>query len=459
MTENYDVIDRMFAKIKIVKQKLALSVNKIVPAIVSDSIQVFVMRIIVVAIGLTGNVLVARYYGPATLGLLALINSILVVVCMPSLLGLNVSILRIIPETQKREGQGGVISVFHKMLIIVSATGVCVTIFAIILDQFVFEDLFNEIIEPYLGFVFVAAILRGLIILITQYARARKQIKKFLVLNVIPPMMIMFGYLIGVAHKASNESILKIYFISIYVSFFILVLFIMKDVIKFKRLRMPQSYHSFKSIIKMSLPMMVTIVVTALAEQFSIIYLSSSVSISEVGIYSAAMKLSMLIGFSLKAVNTVIATRIAELHMQRHYDDMTQLSRMMSRFTFWCTLPFIILLYVYGREILTLIFGPPYTDAYGVLVVLLTAQFVNTASGCTGIFLNMTGHQREFRNIMMLNAVIYIFLCIVLIPRFGIIGAACAFCFAEFFWNFMSLVFIKKIYGSSIHYLPFFVKN
>ena len=426
---------------------------------VSDSIQVFMMRIFVVAIGLAGNVLVARYYGPTMLGLLALINSILVMICMPSLLGLNVSILRIIPEAEKIGGKNNVVSVFYKMAILVCSVGICVITVLIILDKFVFLNLFNEIIEPFLIYIFCAALLKAFIILITQYSRALKQIRKFLILNIIPPIILLTGYLMGIISNAAQDNILKIYFVSIYISFFITLIVIIKDASDFTGLRKTSSSHSYKAIVNLSLPVMITIVVTSLAEQYSIIYLSSIVSIEEVGIYSAAMKLSMLIGFSLKSVNTVIATKLADFHLEKRHDDMIQVSLFMSKVTFWCTLPFIIVLYIFGRDILTLLFGPAYSDAYEVLVVLVTAQFINTASGCTGIFLNMAGHQREFRNIMLLNAVGYVFFCTVLIPEFGIMGAAFAFCIAELFWNFLSLKFIKKEYGSSIHYIPIFVKK
>ena len=449
----------LFRKVMTLKSKVSQVLSNPISSIVSDSIQVFIMRIFVVAIGLTGNVLVARHFGPETLGLLALINSILVMICIPSLLGLNVSVLRIIPEAEKTGGKNSVVRVFYKMVIIVCTVGICIISLLFVLDKFVFLNLFDDMIEPLTVYIFIAAIFKALIILITQYSRALKQIKKFLALNIIPPIILLAGYLLGVVTNTTSDTIIKIYFASIYISFAIILMGVIKDVVDFSGIDRSRSPHGFKTIIHLSFPMMITIVATSLAEQYSILYMSSFVSLEEIGIYSAALKLSMLIGLSLKSVNTVIATKVADFHLEKRYEDMIQVSRAMSKVTFWCTLPLIIVLCIYGGEILIFVYGPLYSDAYEVLVVLVAAQFINTISGCTGIFLNMSGYQRAFRNIMLLNAVVYILLCTLLIPKYGIMGAAYAFCVAELLWNFMSLLFIKAKFGSSIHYLPKFLRN
>ena len=103
----------IFRKIVILKSRLTRALSSPTSPAVSDSVQVFIPLIFIVAIGLADNVLVARHYGPATLEL-ALFNSSLVMICMPSLLGLNVSILRIIPEAEKTGGKNSVVSVFYK---------------------------------------------------------------------------------------------------------------------------------------------------------------------------------------------------------------------------------------------------------------------------------------------------------------------------------------------------------
>ena len=60
-----------------------------------------------------------------------------------------------------------------------------------------------------------------------------------------------------------------------------------------------------------------------------------------------------------------------------------------------------------------------------------------------------------FRNIIFFSAVINIILCLILIPNFGIKGAAFAGMISLIFWNICSLVYIKNKFGINIGYIPF----
>ena len=93
--------------------------------------------------------------------------------------------------------------------------------------------------------------------------------------------------------------------------------------------------------------------------------------------------------------------------------------------------------------------------AYVPMLILVVGQFVNSVSGSTGYFMNMTGHQKELRNIIIITSICSLLLSFFLIPRFGLYGAAldAAMCLA--LWNIWALIYIKKKYNDSIGYMPF----
>ena len=113
------------------------------------------------------------------------------------------------------------------------------------------------------------------------------------------------------------------------------------------------------------------------------------------------------------------------------------------------------LLVLFGKPLLGLLFGSEFEIAYVAMVLLVVGQFANAVSGSTGNFMNMTGHQTVFRNIMTGAALLNISLNLSLIPRFGIDGAAFAGMVSLSLWNVGTLVFIKIRYGKIIGYLPF----
>ncbi|MBT6456251.1 MAG: hypothetical protein HOK37_12010 [Gammaproteobacteria bacterium] len=88
-------------------------------------------------------------------------------------------------------------------------------------------------------------------------------------------------------------------------------------------------------------------------------------------------------------------------------------------------LPAFLLCLFFPQQLL-LIFGTDYQQADSLLMILAFAQFINVFTGSNGYILMMTGHEREFRNIALLSAVLTVILSFILIPFFGAIGAAIA---------------------------------
>ena len=60
------------------------------------------------------------------------------------------------------------------------------------------------------------------------------------------------------------------------------------------------------------------------------------------------------------------------------------------------------------------------------LLILLCGEFVAAAAGPVGFFLTMTGRQMTATRIEAATSVIALGLALVLIPRYGILGAAIA---------------------------------
>ena len=71
-------------------------------------------------------------------------------------------------------------------------------------------------------------------------------------------------------------------------------------------------------------------------------------------------------------------------------------------------------------------FGTNYIFAKNSLCVLLFAQFFNSITGPSALYLNMTGRQKKLNVILLISLIINIILNILLVPDFGIFGAAIA---------------------------------
>jgi O-antigen/teichoic acid export membrane protein len=63
-------------------------------------------------------------------------------------------------------------------------------------------------------------------------------------------------------------------------------------------------------------------------------------------------------------------------------------------------------------------------DGYVVFIILIIGQIINVITGTVEILLNMTGHEKEMRNIMLKSFFITALFFIILTPFFGVFGAA-----------------------------------
>ncbi|MBK7853952.1 MAG: polysaccharide biosynthesis C-terminal domain-containing protein [Bacteroidetes bacterium] len=67
----------------------------------------------------------------------------------------------------------------------------------------------------------------------------------------------------------------------------------------------------------------------------------------------------------------------------------------------------------------------------------------------------MTGNEKIFQRIVLLCTVINCFLCIFLIPEYGMTGAAIAASFYMILWNVTTAIYIYRKYKIAMWFNPF----
>ena len=124
---------------------------------------------------------------------------------------------------------------------------------------------------------------------------------------------------------------------------------------------------------------------------------------------------------------------------------------MLKRVTYWNTsvsIPIFLTLALIPGALLAL-FGETYSLGASALAILAVGQLLNTAAGPLGQVINMSG--RAYVNMMNNAAVagLNVVACIVLIPRFGMVGAALSFASSLALVNALKLVQVRILFGIS----------
>ena len=168
--------------------------------------------------------------------------------------------------------------------------------------------------------------------------------------------------------------------------------------------------------------------------------------VEDVGIYTTALRLSNLVLMPLLALGGMAAPVIAGCFAVKDNAGMQIALKGSSKAILRVTIPLYLALAL-GAPFVLSIFSEGMVAGAGVLVLLATGQLFNAFCGANDVVLQMTGGERFHRNIVGMAMVTNLVLNCLLIPPFGIMGAAIANVVANALWNVLALRRIKQQFG------------
>ena len=194
------------------------------------------------------------------------------------------------------------------------------------------------------------------------------------------------------------------------------------------RQKSPSIYEARK-ITFFSLPLLFSGMFNRIVARADILIMGHYLSATMVGIYGVARRCLPLIIMPLGAFNSIFAPVISDLFARKKKKDLETQFKTVAKWVFMTSLPIFTLLTFFSKQILS-IFGPGFAAGSLSMMILCIGQMVNAATGSVGFMLMMTG--RPFADLLNsgLLCVINVLLNIYLIPRYGIVGAACASAFS-----------------------------
>lgn len=131
----------------------------------------------------------------------------------------------------------------------------------------------------------------------------------------------------------------------------------------------------------------------------------------------------------MQALRIVTAPALSRLLGAGQHREAAELYRRTTVATIALSWPAFIVLAVFAPGFLGL-FGAEYVTGAAALVVLCGAMLVNSGVGIVQTLLLMSGHSGRHLGVTALGAALNVGLCLVLIPRYGALGAALAWAVA-----------------------------
>lgn len=412
-------------------------------------------RVAATGLGLVFSVIVARFYGAEVVGIVAVVNAFLLLATIFTVFGTEISILRLIPEHLVKYSPTSAYKIYRKTkLLVIIFSLVTGTLFFFTADL-IADKLFSK---PHLSFYFALAsgfiVFQSIMRLNTQAVRGLRLSRVFALMLMLPQSFNLFFLIIlGLFWPARDVPVYAV--LGGFAMTGLLGWFVMEY--NFKKLMKPddrvQSMPG-RTILSISMPMLMTTSINFLIAQTGVLMLGIFRTEAEVGYYAIAVKLATLSSFVIQAVNSMAGPKFSELFHTGKIEELFYVAIKSTKLIFLTTIPLLIGLIIFGKLILSHVFGPDFAVVYPAMTILVLGQFINTVTGLNGMFLNMVGKQKVLRNIMVFAAALNILINLWLIPQFGFYGAAIATAVSLCFWKMTSFIYIKLKFKKHIAYFP-----
>ncbi len=407
-----------------------------------NSGSVFLRRVFGLGLSFFWVFLITNLYGAETYGLFALGKICLSFAGMIFGLGIDMAIVKL-SATKTHYNKGVITSdFFKKSIIIVGVSAILLSVLLFFFKEKIALDVFVN--AKFTDFLLVISVLFFPFLIhktLIGFLTVREEFKKYgNYYFLFPNILIVLSILIVYYFKWPNYYLLGGYIIA----YGIFGLILLGSVYNLKK--EVQKIVSYKSILKLSTPMMISSSFLFISSWTDTFMLGAMVSKAELGVYNVAFKLASLALIIIATVNTVLAPKISSLFSNQNIKEIGVEVHKATKLITYVALPLVLFLILFRKPILGL-FGDEFVLGEMTLVIISLGMLFNAMSGSVAQVLNMTNHQKQFRNFTIFSALTNILLNYILIPKMGIEGAAIASLISNVILNSICIIYIRKEFG------------
>ncbi|HEX3013200.1 MAG TPA: flippase [Methanobacterium sp.] len=165
---------------------------------------------------------------------------------------------------------------------------------------------------------------------------------------------------------------------------------------------------------------------------------------SEVGYYAVAIIFMQGVILLPQAIQSVTNPSISAYYRKREYEKIQKLIKNTMLKTFAAVICISIILAIFGKYFICIIFTEEFLPAYTPMIILLIGYSICAPIGSVGTTLSSVGKVELLFKITTLAALMNTLLNFILIPKYGINGAAVATSISQIGILAIHLSFIKK---------------
>lgn len=204
--------------------------------------------------------------------------------------------------------------------------------------------------------------------------------------------------------------------------------------------------RDIREIMTFSVPVWLSDMMVKFHGNFQTLILGSLNTFTGVGIFTVASQVTMISSQFSSSLNVSAKPVIAELHERRNLDEMGHIYSSANKWGMTVQLPAFLLMVLFPVQILS-VFGHSYTDGATALAIMALSTLILVGTGMGGIIIDMTGYTRLKLFNSIVRLLVFIVLDLLLIPRWGVVGAATAALAGETTVNLLRIGQVYYLFG------------
>lgn len=167
----------------------------------------------------------------------------------------------------------------------------------------------------------------------------------------------------------------------------------------------------------------------------------------QIGIYRVALQISMLANFGYVALNMLAGPRFSAVIATNDMADLSKSATWLARLALMTSLPVPLILLLAGPGLIISIFGSSFGTAWAPAILISGGFVVSTFVGMPNTLLVMKDREKQILIVTTCALVANLILCLVLIPGYGLMGAAVSNVIANASWNLALWQMARRVTG------------
>ena len=385
---------------------------------------VFAVNIIAAFIGYLIRIVLARNLTVEEYGLFFAVFTLINFLAIFNNLGMGQALVKYIPEFLVKKRPAKLKNSVFLTLGVTLASFILISVLLFAFSGFLAQHYFKNDLAASVLLLFIPLLLfsrlRGLVRNIYQ---AFQRMSIFALMYLAENFLILILLLCLFAFK-KNIFVATYSHIAAYMLIFIIFSLLLFRVFNFFKHKTAINKSLVKKMFKFGIPLMILGAGSTIILYIDTLILTYFRSLEEVGVYNVVVPTVMMVMFFGKSIASVIFPMSSELWARKKKKYIGEGLRMLEKYSFVIMIPVALIILVFSKMILKLLFGPEYVTGVLTMQILIMGVVFFAIYAINSALFSAIGKPQIATKILLQGALINLVLNLIIIPWLGMLGAA-----------------------------------